>query len=79
MKAKLDELDKKIEDLKAKAEKASGEEKIKLEQKWKDSAGKRAELAKKYEELKSAAADKWQDVKKETEHAYEELKKEVNK
>jgi hypothetical protein len=75
MKVKLDEMDKKIDELKARTEKATGEEKTKLEAKWKDSAAKREAFAKKYEELKSAAADKWEAVKNETEHAYGELKK----
>jgi uncharacterized protein HemX len=79
MKAKLEEMDKKIDELKAKAEKATGEEKTKLEAKWKESAGKREEFAKKYEQLKAAAADKWEAAKNETEHAFDELKKAIEK
>jgi putative heme-binding domain-containing protein len=41
---KLDEWDKKLEDLKAKAEKATGEEKVKLEAQWKETAVKREAL-----------------------------------
>lgn len=77
MKVKLDELDKKIDELKAKAEKASGEEKTKLEAKWKESAGKREEFAKKFEKLKSSAAAEWEAAKNETEHAFGELKKAI--
>src|SRR5262245_37066280 len=59
LKVKLDEMDKQLAGLKEKADKAAGEEKAKLEAKWKESSGKREAFAKKLEELKTAAADKW--------------------
>ena len=74
---KLAAIDKKLEELKTRAEKATGEEKAKLEAKWQESAGKREALKKKYDELKSAAADKWEVIKNEAEHAYNELKKAI--
>ena len=55
--SKLTEADKKIATLKEKAEKATGDEKVKLDAKLKDATGKREALAKKVEELKAAAAD----------------------
>ncbi len=79
MQAALDDLDKKTADLKARAEKATGDEKATLEAKWKASADKRAAAAKKLDDLKAAAADKWQDARREAEHAVEELKTTVNK
>jgi len=78
VKSKLDEMDKKIAELKEKAEKATGEEKVKLEAKWKESAGKREAAKKKLDELAAAAADKWEAVKKDADHALDELKNAVN-
>jgi hypothetical protein len=77
MKAKLDEIDLKLSELKSRAEKATGEEKVKLEEKWKKSSGDREALAKKYEQLKTAAAEKWDAAKKEAQHDFDELKKAI--
>ena len=77
MKTTLDDLDKKVEELKQKADKATGDEKAKLEAKWKESATKRDAAKKKLEELKAAAADKWEAVKKDAEAVFNEAKKTV--
>ena len=77
IKANLDALDKKLADLKARIEKSSGEEKVELEKKWKESAGKREALEKKFEKLKTEVAEKWSAAKKELEDEYEELKKKL--
>ncbi len=76
-KAKLDGLDKKLADLKAKAEKATGDEKTKLDGKVTAATAKREAFVKKYEAMKSAAADKWGDSKTEVAAAYEEYRKAV--
>ncbi len=76
-KVRLDELDKKVADLKARAEKATGDEKTKLEAKWKESAGKREAFAKKFDAVKAAAEDKLEAAKKEAEAALDEFRKAV--
>jgi hypothetical protein len=76
-KASLGDADKKIDDLKARAEKATGEEKTKLEAKWKDASAKRDAARKKLDELEKAAVEKWEAVNKEAEAALTELKKAV--
>jgi hypothetical protein len=74
-KTRLDDVDKKIADLKDRAGKATGDEKTKLEGKLKDATTKREAVGKKVDELKAAAADKWEGVKKDTDAALEDLKK----
>ncbi|MBM3980563.1 MAG: hypothetical protein FJ304_09800 [Planctomycetes bacterium] len=64
-KAVLTGLDKSVDDLKAKAEKAAGEEKTKLDAKWKAAGEKRDAAKKKLDELEKAAADKWEAVEKD--------------
>ncbi len=76
-KFQLGEFDKRVEELKAKAEKATGEEKAKLEAKWKESAAKRDAAKKKLKELEEAAADKWEALDKDAVKAFEEVKKAV--
>ena len=76
-KTQLGTFDKQVDDLKARAEKATGEEKTKLEAKWKESAAKRDAAKKKLEELEKAAADKWDALSKEAETAFEDVKKAV--
>lgn len=76
-KTQLGSFDKQVDELKAKAEKATGEEKTKLEAKLKDAAAKRDAAKKKLEELEKAAADKWDAINKEAEAAFEEVKKAV--
>lgn len=73
----LSDLDKKADALKAKIEKATGEEKAKLEAAWKATADKRAAAQKKLDELKKAAAEKWDAVEKEAKEAFEALKKAI--
>lgn len=75
--ARLKELDASAEQLKAKLDKATGDEKVKLEAKWKESADKRAAAAKKLQELKAAAKDKWETVNKEAHQAFDDMKKAV--
>lgn len=77
LKVKMEELDKKAADLKERAEKATGDEKMKLEAKWKESTAKQQIMTKKLDELKAAAADKWEAVKKEADAAFDEFKKSV--
>ncbi len=76
-KTQLAGFDKQVDDLKAKADKATGEEKTKLEAKWKESAAKRDAAKKKLEELEKAAADKWDAVEKEAKTAFEDATKAV--
>ena len=75
--SQLGEFDKRVDELKAKAEKATGEEKTKLEAKWKDSAAKRDAAKKKLEDLEKAAADKWDALNKEAATAFDDVKKAV--
>lgn len=77
-KARLGELDQQIAELKAKAEKATGDDKGKLEAKLKDATAKREAALKKLEELEKAADDKWQAINKEADAAFEDVKKAVN-
>jgi predicted nuclease with TOPRIM domain len=77
LKTTFDDLDKKVTELKEKMEKATGDEKARLEAKWKESSGKRDAAKKKLEELKTAAADKWEAVKKQADAAFGEFKKAV--
>lgn len=77
LKITFDDLDKKVVELKEKMEKATGEEKAKLEAKWKESSTKRDVAKKKLDELKTAAADNWEAVKKQTDAAFGEFKKAV--
>jgi chromosome segregation ATPase len=72
----LVDLNKKIDDLKAKADKAAADEKPKLEAKLKEATARRDAFAKKLDELK-AAADKVDAVKKDAEAALAEVKKAV--
>lgn len=76
-KARLDDEDKKLAELKSKAEKAAGDEKAKLDAKAKDAAAKREAFVKKYDELKAAPADKWEPAKKDADAAFDEFKKAV--
>lgn len=76
-KTKLAEIDKKIANLKDRTDKASGDEKPKLEAKLKEANAKREAFMKEYEELKTAPADKLDASKKETDAAFGELQKAV--
>jgi hypothetical protein len=78
MNARLNEMDVKLAELKARAERASGEEKTRLEAKWRESAGKREQLARKCEQLQTATANGWVDIRNDAEHTYEELRKSLN-
>ena len=71
-KAELGQLDKQVTELKEMAEKAAGEEKVKLESRLKDLSAKRDAAKKKLEELEKAAAEKWEAVNKEAKAAFEE-------
>jgi hypothetical protein len=76
-KTKLDEMDRKLADLKDRSEKAAGEEKPKLEAKLKEATAKRDAFKKEYEELKAAPADKVEAEKKETQTALDEFQKAI--
>jgi hypothetical protein len=73
----VEKVNKQLADLKVRAEKATGEEKIKLEVRHKEAVGKQEAFNKKHEELKTAPADKWEAVKKEADAALAEYKKAV--
>ena len=73
-KARLGEFDKQVAELKAKAEKATGEERTKLEAKLKDLSAKRDAAKKKLDELEKAAAEKWEAIDKEAKTAFDEMK-----
>jgi hypothetical protein len=76
-KTQLTDFDHKIADLKAKVDKAAGDDKPKLEAKLKEATAKRDAFAKKFEEYKSAATEKLEAAKKDAEAALGELKKAV--
>jgi len=76
-KVQLGDLDKKIDELKAKIEKATAEEKPKLEAKLKEAGVKRDACMKKLDEWKAAAAEKLDAAKKDAEAALADLKKAV--
>jgi len=69
--------DKQVDELKAKADKATGDEKGKPEAKLKDAMAKREVAKKKLDELEKAAADKWDAVEKELKTAIEDVTKAV--
>ena len=75
LKTTLDELDRKIAELKEKADKATGEEKARLEARWKESSGKRDVAKKKVDELKTAPAGNWEAIKKEADTAVSDTRK----
>jgi len=77
LKTTFDELDKKVVELKEKMDKAAGDEKAKLEAKWKESSTKRDAAKKKLDELKAATAENWEAVKKHADTAFGEFKKAV--
>src|SRR5258708_6547882 len=63
--------------LKEKADKAAGEEKVKLEAKLKEATAKREAVGKKLNEMKNTAADKWEAVKKDVDQALTDLNKTI--
>ena len=77
-KVRLGEADKELATLKEKAAKATGDDKAKLEAKWKASEAKRDAAKKKLEELEKSAADKWEAVNKEAASAFDDMKKAMN-
>ena len=77
MKTELEKMDKKLAELKERAEKATGEEKGKLEARVKDAGAKREAAVKKVDELKAAAGDKWEATKKDADAALDEYRKAV--
>lgn len=74
-KPKLDEADKRIGELRGLAEKATGDEKVKLDARVKEATAKREAVGKKVDEVKAAAADKWEATKKDADTALDELMK----
>ena len=71
-KADLSKLEKQVEELKATLEKAAGEDKNKLEAKFKVASAKYEAAKKKLEELEKAAADKWEAASKDAKTALDE-------
>ncbi len=76
-KSQLGVLEKQVDDLKTKADKATGDDKTKLDAKLKDAIANRGAAKKKLEELEKATADKWEAVNKEANAALDDLKKAV--
>jgi hypothetical protein len=76
-KTKLEGLDKKLTELKEKAAKATGDEKTKLDARVTDATAKRETFVKKYEAMKTAAADKWEGTRADVATAFEEYRKAV--
>lgn len=76
--AKLKAIDASMAEFKTRVEKATGKEKEALETKWKATEAKRAEAAKKLEELKKAAADKWKDLHRDASTALDDVKKSMD-
>ncbi|MFM8274580.1 MAG: hypothetical protein ACKODX_19935 [Gemmata sp.] len=76
-KTQLGALDKQVDELKAKGEKAAGDDKVRLEARLKDAGAKRDAAQKKLDELARAAADKWEAANKDAAAALEDLKKAV--
>jgi hypothetical protein len=76
-KTQLGTFDKQVDDLKTKTEKATGEEKTKLEAKLKDATAKRDAAKKKLEELEKAATDKWEAAEKDVKATFDEAAKAV--
>jgi len=77
LKPTFDGLEKKFGELKEKADKATGDEKARLETKWKESSDKRQLAKMKLDELKTATTDKWEMAKNQADSAVGEFKKAV--
>jgi hypothetical protein len=75
MSKQLAELQVKYDELKEKASKATGEEKVALEKKLADVKSKHGDALKKLDELKDASADRWEKLKEGMGNAYKDLKK----
>lgn len=73
--ATLESLDKQIEELKMKTEKASSEARKKYDAAVEEWNNKKAALAIQLEDLKTASADSWEEIEKRIENDMEELKK----
>jgi len=73
MEAKLDEFDITIAQLKARAETATDEAKVKLDEQVQELQRKQEDARKKLDELKSAGADAWENLKSEMDAAIEDL------
>lgn len=73
IKTRLDDLDREIEDLKAKAERFEAESRKEYENRLHDLRSRRRELDRKLDDLRSAGEEKWQQLKDETEHAWKAL------
>jgi hypothetical protein len=71
----LAELQVKYDELKEKASKATGEEKVALEKKLEEAKAKHGDALKKLDDLKAASADRWEKLKEGMGNAYKDLKK----
>ncbi len=73
LKAKLDDLDRSIDTLKARAKKTNARERVKLNEAIADLQKKRASAGQRFDELKSASARAWEDLKVGIEAAMDDL------
>ena len=75
MHKRLDELDMKYDELKARVAKADEQGKKGLQKKLDEAKVKRDAAAKKLDELKEASHDRWEKIKDGVGHAFDDLKK----
>ncbi len=79
MNARLHEWQAKIDVLKARADKATAEQKIKYNDEIESLRNRQRHLYKKLDELRLAGNDGWEDLKTGVEQAYQELKSAVER
>ena len=72
--SQLREWDAEIEKLKAKADKADAESRIKYYEELEDLHTKRSRIANRLREMKEAGEDKWEDFKVEVERAWDDMR-----
>jgi DNA repair exonuclease SbcCD ATPase subunit len=76
--AKLNELNKKMDELKNKGEKATDEIKAQIKEQMEELKKKQEAANKKLQELKSAGTDAWEKLKSETNKALDDMEKLYN-
>lgn len=79
MAERLEQLDVKVAELKARATKAGGEAKGEIDKKAADLTAKQQEAKQKLQELKEAGAEKWESLKSRAEKAQHNLEEAVTK
>jgi hypothetical protein len=77
--AQLKEWDAKLDQLSAKAQKATAEARIKYENELEVLKGKRAAAHKKFEELGKRSENAWEDMKGGVENVWDEMNKAIEK